>query len=184
MSVIAAALAACASFVNPDTLDRIVRVESGGFEWALNVNHLARQPHATSAQEAAEIANHYISLGYRVDIGIAQVSSQHLARLGMTVEQLLVPCTNIYVGGEILASFYGQALARTGGQEQAALRMAISNYHCGSCSYDADYLAAVVNIPNLPISPMIAHAVQRRRPDPYTADTVVFERAGLHVEIN
>lgn len=81
--------AECAPSVHPVTMDRIVRIESGGNPLAINVNRLAGpQPRASDPAEAARIARSYIERGYSVDSGIAQVNSRNLAALGYSVEEM------------------------------------------------------------------------------------------------
>jgi type IV secretion system protein VirB1 len=64
------------------------------------------------ATEAADIAKDLIEKGYIVAIGLAQLSSRNLKRLGLTVEQALDPCINLRSGGQILTEFYERALKR------------------------------------------------------------------------
>lgn len=132
--MMSAALLACAINVSPVTLEAIVRVESGGNPIALNVNRLVgRQPRASSAAEAAQLARSYIDQGYNVDLGLAQINSRNLPRLGLTVEQVLDPCTNIAAGGRILTANYADAVRRWG-EGQDALRAALSAYNTGNFS--------------------------------------------------
>lgn len=88
-----------------------------------------------SAAEAAGIARRLISDGHMVGIGLTQINSQNLSGLGVTVEQLLDPCTNLSVGARLLRSLYQQALRsgryRTSDQ---ALGAAVSAYNTGNFS--------------------------------------------------
>ena len=90
-------------------------------------------PPATSAAEAARTAESYILRGYSVDIGLMQVNSRNLVALGMTVERVLDPCTNIRSGAAILAADYAEA-ARRYGEGQGALQAALSAYNTGDFS--------------------------------------------------
>jgi hypothetical protein len=108
--MIDALLLACAPNIAPATLEAVIRVESGGNPLAINVNGVRVQPPpATSAAEAARIAESYILRGYSVDVGLMQVNSRNLVALGMTVERVLDPCTNIRSGAAILAADYAEA---------------------------------------------------------------------------
>ena len=130
--MIDAALLACASEVAPTTLQAIIQVESRGNPLALNVNKLAgRAPPASTLLEAAATARFYIAKGYSVDLGLMQVNSRNLARLGLSVEQVLDPCTNIRAGAAILTPAY-QAAARIHGEGQTALLAALSAYNTGT----------------------------------------------------
>jgi len=169
----------CAPDVSPVTIQRIVQVESQGNPLAINVNgvQLRRQPR--DAADAAALAREYIAEGYTVDLGLMQVNSANLPRLGYSVEDMFDPCKNLAAGAAVLTGFYLLAKPRFG-DEQAALRAALSAYNTGSFTlgfangYVARYYGAaarepvrlVRTAPNGVVSP----------PDPYTAPTVVFVR--------
>jgi type IV secretion system protein VirB1 len=122
----------CAPQVAPSTLTAIVRVESGGKPYALNVNgaqKLTRQPR--DAEEAAAWADWLVARGYSVDMGLTQVNSGNLARLGLTPQQLFDPCTNLRAGGKILTENYLGA-AKQYGSGQTALKAALSAYNTGN----------------------------------------------------
>ena len=184
--MIAAALLACAANVAPVTLEAVIRVESGGNPIALNVNRLeGPQPRLATATEAAETARRYIERGYSVDIGLTQINSANLARLGLTVEQALDPCTNVAGGARILTADYAEA-ARSRGDGQPALQAALSAYNTGDFyrGFGNGYVARYYERGAVPalakeISAATALAAASRRaaplrpPNPYTADTTV-----------
>ena len=125
-------LAECAPRVAPDTMTAIVRVESGGNPLALNVNggqRLARQP--KNKQEALGWSSWLIARGYSIDMGLAQVNSRNLQRLGVTSAQMFEPCDNLKAGARILSENYIGASKRYGAG-QDALRAAISAYNTGN----------------------------------------------------
>ena len=72
-----------------------------------------------------------ISAGHTVDLGYMQVNSANLKWLGYSVEDMFDPCKNITAGARILSDFYAAALAKYG-NEQTALRAALSAYNTGS----------------------------------------------------
>lgn len=132
----------CAPEVHPTTLSALIRTESGGNKYALadaGPGHLpwrirknmVRSFYPATQDEAANIANALISKGHIVAIGLTQVSSRNLKRLGLTVEKVLDPCTNLRSGGQILTEFYEGALKKYGNSEQALLA-AISAYNTGN----------------------------------------------------
>lgn len=149
-------LAECAPKVHSDTLGAIVRTESNGHVYAVSDDgprgmpwsqrkHMLRSFRLSSAQEAADLARTLIAQGHLVGMGLTQVNSQHLPKLGVSIEQLFDPCTNLMVGGQILSLLYEQALRRFQG-EQTALRAAISAFNTGNF-YDGlrnGYVAKVV----------------------------------------
>ena len=125
-------LAQCAPNVAPTTMLAIIKVESRGNPLAINVNgqkRLARQP--SSLNEAITWADWLISRGYSVDMGLTQVNSQHLKRLGLSARTVFDPCLNVAAGGRILTENYTDASHKFG-VGQAALRAAISAYNTGN----------------------------------------------------
>lgn len=131
-----ALIAVCAPNVHPNTIQAIIKVESNGNPLAVNVNRRdgAGNPIPTkfkSIVEAVGAAKSAISAGYTVDMGYMQVNSANLKRLGYTVEDMFDPCKNIKAGAQILSEAYALALPRHG-NEQAALRAALSAYNTGS----------------------------------------------------
>src|SRR5690348_183214 len=129
-------IAACAPDVHPSTIQAIIRVESNWNPLAVNVNKrngvaypLNRQ--IKSTVEAVRVSYAAISAGYTVDMGYMQVNSANLSRLGYTVEEMFDPCKNIAAGARILKEAYLLALPRHG-NEQAALRAALSAYNTGN----------------------------------------------------
>jgi type IV secretion system protein VirB1 len=119
--------------VHPVTLKAVVTVESGGSVNAIHVNGLAdnAQPHPKDATDAAVIAHRYIAAGQSVDLGLMQVNSKNLPGLGLSVEQVLDPCTNLHAGGTILAAFYAREAQRYG-DDQRALIAALSDFNAGN----------------------------------------------------
>ena len=194
--MIAAALLACALNVAPVTLEAVISVESGGNPLALNVNHLeGRQPHASTPDEAAKLAQQYIDAGYSVDIGLMQINSRNLSGLGYTVEQAFDPCTNIRGGATILTADYLKASQRfTPGQP--ALQAALSAYNTGTFwrGFENGYVAKYYGRATIPSATLIAPIaatttvsqappVQATAINPYTADITVYQREATDVPI-
>ena len=135
----------CAPNVAPQTVAAIVQTESRGHPWALNVNG-ARQPRTpNSAADAAAIAKRYVAAGYSVDLGLGQINSRNMRKLGLTWETVFDPCTNIAALGRILSENY-RAMA-DGRHPQTALRLALSMYNTGDASrgFRNGYVAKVVS---------------------------------------
>ena len=134
----------CAPNVAPQTVAAIVQTESQRYPFALNVNG-ARQPaRQMNAAAAAATAKRYVAAGYSVDLGLGQINSRNMRRLGLTWETVFDPCTNIAALGQILSQNY-QAVAG-GRHPQTALRLALSMYNTGSTSrgFRNGYVAKVV----------------------------------------
>lgn len=110
----------------------IVRTESGGFIHSLNVNGTKSPPRPKDLPTAAMLARRYIQAGYSVDLGLAQINSRNLTRLGMTVEDAFNPCRNLAAGAAILRQNF--VAASNDQPPQARLRVALSMYNTGSRS--------------------------------------------------
>ncbi len=135
----------CAPTVSVATIRSIAKTESALRPHALSVNYpkrtarnagvpggyaaLARQPRNQS--EAVSWARQLVAQGHTVSIGLVQVSSENLAKLGHTLEQAFDPCTNLALGARLLGEKYQRAVAANG-PGQAALVEAISRYNSGS----------------------------------------------------
>lgn len=130
-AVIMGLAAQCSPDVAPSTIAAIVYTESGGRQFALNVNKLARQPaRPTNAADAARIARFYIARGHSVDLGLGQINSRNMKRLGLTWDTVFEPCTNIAAAGAVISGNYHSV--RAGLHPQRALRIALSMYNTGS----------------------------------------------------
>lgn len=172
------ALAACAPFVAPATLAAVARVESAGKPLAINVNKGPRVPTPANAADAARTARYWIGRGHSVDLGLMQVNSRNLGRLGVTVEQMFDPCLNIRAGATILAENYATAANRRG-HGQNALMDALSAYNTGSFTrgYSNGYVGRYLNMPhaNIRIGAMTVGSLPPVA-DPYSAELAVFTR--------
>lgn len=163
-------IAQCAPQVAAVTMTAIVRVESGGNPLAININgpkSLARQPQ--SREEAISWASWLVKHGHSVDMGLTQVNSGNLKRLGVTVEQMFDPCANLSAGARILTEFYGNA-AHQYGEGQPALQAAISAYNTGNHQKGINngYVAKVVTCAQQNQQPVITDA---RKAPPLQAGT-------------
>lgn len=191
--MIPAALLACALNVSPVTLEAIVRVESGGNPLALNVNRLAgAQPRPVSVADAVRLAQSYIARGHSVDLGLAQINSRNLPRLGLTIEQVFDPCTNIAASGRILTANYADAVRRWG-EGQTALQAALSAYNTGSFSagFRNGYVAKYYGPGGVPAlaggmrqaaAGMGTAGKRAAPPNPYTADIAIDFTEDTHVQ--
>lgn len=144
-AVIMGLAAQCAPSVAPATIAAIVQTESRGFELAIGVNGLARQPApATSVAQAVQTARSYVAKGYSVDLGLGQINSRNMKALGLTWDNVFDPCTNIAAAGAVLSGNYRSV--RAGLHPQRALRIALSMYNTGSQSrgFSNGYVGKVV----------------------------------------
>jgi len=112
----------CAPAVDPVTMAAVVKQESGGQPWVVNNNTTKKSIAFASKPVAVAAAMAAVGRGESVDMGLAQINSKNLPELGLTVEQVFDPCTNIAAGARILAAGY----RRTG-----SLGGALSMYNTG-----------------------------------------------------
>ena len=170
MSVAALALSQlldqCAPAVGPRTMSSIVAVESSGNALAIHDNDDGRSYRPASREAAVALASSLIARGHAVDLGLAQINSANVARLGLTVREAFDPCTNVRAGAQILAADYARASARYG-PGQLALRRAIGAYNTGQLTAGDGYISAVVGAAKqLSGDPTIVVEVPARVPPP------------------
>ena len=134
-------LARCAPTVHPETMAAVISAESRGHQFAIadagpvslpwsQRKSMVRSFYFGTAQEAAEKANELIAAGHTVSLGPAQINDRNLRPLGLSVESVFDPCTNVAAGGQILTNFYQRA-AKQFGSGGRALRAALSAYNSG-----------------------------------------------------
>lgn len=121
----------CAPHVEPQTMAAIVAVESSNNPYAIGVvdGYLPRQP-ATEA-EAIATAQNLAAYDWNYSVGLAQINQSNFERYGLSIEQAFDPCTNLRIGGLILAECFTQH-ADSISDPQGALRDAISCYYSGN----------------------------------------------------
>lgn len=141
-------LLACAPAVDPVTMSAIVKQESGGRPWSLYDNTGKRSYRLGSKAEAVLKATELISSGSSVDMGLAQINSKNLGWLGLSVEQVFDPCTNISAGARVLENGY---------KKSGTLPGALSMYNTGRATSvigrkytESVYRHAGVAVPAIP----------------------------------
>ncbi|APA90303.2 lytic transglycosylase domain-containing protein (plasmid) [Paraburkholderia sprentiae WSM5005] len=157
----------CAPNVHPTTLSAIVKTESSGRMYVLLDNGPANLPFSVrktmlrtiypeSATEAASIARDLISRGHLVDMGLTQLNNRNLAGLGLSVEQALDPCTNLWAGSTILSNFYANA-SKQYRDQQSALLAAISAYNTGDFErgFNNGYVKTVIRNAGQPVPALL-----------------------------
>jgi type IV secretion system protein VirB1 len=173
-----AALAkSCAADAPESTLRAIAKVESAFNPLAISINYpdkvperlgldegvvgLARQP--KTVDEAIRWTKWLYSRGLTVSIGLMQVNAEHLAGLGLSLEQAFDPCANLRAGWTILNTKYRTAAAVLG-KGQLALHAAISSYNSGSliAGFNNGYVDKVIQAkPEVSSIPMLAGQLSR-----------------------
>ena len=122
----------------------IVQVESEGNPLVIHDNTLGRSFIPRDANQGAVWASELLSRNHSIDLGISQINSANLSRLGLTVRDALDPCLNLRSGATILKANYRAAVARFG-RGQYALRSAIGAYNTGSLYAGQGYIARVLS---------------------------------------
>ena len=112
----------CAPAVDPVTMSAIIKQESGGRPWVINNNTTKKSSFFDSMAEAVAAARAAIDNGESIDMGLAQINSKNLKNLGIAVDQIFDPCTNIAAGAKIL---------EYGFKETGSLQGALSMYNTG-----------------------------------------------------
>lgn len=142
----------CAPQVAVETLVSIATVESGLAPLAIGVNGApVVRVSAATAGEAATKAQALIDQGRSVDLGLAQINSRNLPRLGLSVVEAFDPCRNLEAAQTILVEDFGRS-SGPGTEVQTALRASLSRYNTGdperglSNGYVARVVRAAVKI--------------------------------------
>ena len=123
-------VALCAPNVGPTTLLAMIQAESAGVPHAVHVNGPWVATPA-NRDEAVRVAKWAISAGYTADLGLMQVNSRNLPSLGLSIEEVLDPCTNVWAGAAILSANYA-AMTERHRPDQRALLGALSAYNTGN----------------------------------------------------
>lgn len=129
LALFAQLAAACGPWVHVDTLAAVARAESGFNPLAIGdvTAGRARSPHSPAAAVAEATA--LLRRGHSLDLGLMQLNSATLARLGLSVADAFEPCRNIAAGAQLLAAGFDPK----GGEDgQQALVRALSRYNTGS----------------------------------------------------
>jgi type IV secretion system protein VirB1 len=145
----------CAPSFGVSTLAAIVRTESNFNPLAIGVNVKKNTPKPKielpkTMDEAISTANWLLAHNYNIDMGLGQINSSNLSRLGLTVDDMFNPCSNIKTAGVILKGNYQSAL-KDDSDEQDALYAAISAYNTGSKTkgFSNGYVKSVLNNANI-----------------------------------
>lgn len=119
----------CAPTVDPKMLAAVAQTESHFEPFALrnNTKHLSVLPASKAA--GVQQAIQWISEGNSVDLGLMQINSGNLAKLGLTVETALDSCRSLQASARVLSAAYAQGSSAV--DRQAALLIALSRYNTG-----------------------------------------------------
>ena len=134
----------CAPEVAPGTLAAVASTESGFNTLAIHDNTTRQSMRPSDVRSAIAVARRLIADGHSVDLGLMQIDSANLPRLGLTVTTAFDACASVRAGGKLLTQDY----KRPDGQgRQAALLAALSRYNTGSAwqGFQNGYVSRVVS---------------------------------------
>jgi type IV secretion system protein VirB1 len=142
-----ALLPVCAPLVHPETMLRVLHVESSGNQLAININgpvQLAWQPRSRS--EAVATARELRRGGYSFDAGLCQVNVRNWPWLGLNEVTVFDPAQNLRACQTVLLDCFQRAPSR---DPQAALRQALSCFNTGNYrdGFANGYVHRVVTAP-------------------------------------
>jgi type IV secretion system protein VirB1 len=143
MVTLAQLLHDCAPNVDPRTMTAIVRVESAGKTFALRDNTLDTVYYPPDNATAVAWTNQLLRRGDNLDLGLSQINSANLARLGISVNEIFNPCVNLRAGSTILGEDYNSAASHFG-SGQFALRRALGAYNSGSLYAGQGYVNSIL----------------------------------------
>lgn len=124
-------VAQCASGVDYPIAHAIVQRESGFRPYAIGVNKAAAVKQPKTYNEAVLKAKQLLAQGYNIDLGLAQINSNNLKWLGLSVEQVLDPCQNM----KAMQTVYLDCFAKAGENGLGTrIQRAFSCYNTGSSS--------------------------------------------------
>lgn len=119
----------CGPNVAPVTLASVAKTESGLDPFLIHDNDTKTAYEADNADAAAEFATRLIGTGHSVDLGLMQINSKNLPRLGVQVKDAFDPCVSIGAAALILSDAY--VGGETHDAQQRALRVSLSRYNTG-----------------------------------------------------
>ena len=129
LALFAALAARCGPAVHLETLAAVARTESRFNSLAIGDNHTGRSYTPSTVPAAVATASALLARGHSLDLGLMQINSTTLSRLGVGLAAAFDPCTSLRLAADVLVEGYRP---RAGGDQQDALRHALSRYNTGS----------------------------------------------------
>ena len=119
----------CGSSVAPLTLAAVAKTESRFEPLTINDTPAGVTGVPATPAIAAQLATSLLEAGHSLDLGLMQINSANLRRLGLTPDAAFDPCHSIAAAAAILTGAY--AGGDTHSEQQVALRGALSAYNTG-----------------------------------------------------
>lgn len=121
----------CSPTVAPTTMLTLVKTESGKNPIAIGLNGAKLLSQPKNESQAVAWIKYLDKNNYNFDVGLGQVNIKNIRKYKLQPEQLLNPCLNLKISGEILTKNYIAAKKNTK-DPQHALRKALSAYNTGN----------------------------------------------------
>lgn len=121
----------CSPTVAPTTMLTLVKTESGRNPLAIGLNGARLLAQPKDETQAIAWIRYLDKNNYNFDVGLGQVNIKNIRKYKLQPEQLLNPCLNLKISGEILTKNYMVAKKNTI-DPQYALRKALSMYNTGN----------------------------------------------------
>lgn len=122
--------ATCAPHVAVETLAAVARTESALDPLTLHDNATGRSYHPATPADAIALGIELATVArHSVDLGLMQINSANLSRLGLTLADAFDPCRNLAAADRLLVA--GYAAPPSGEDPQPAVRQALSRYNTG-----------------------------------------------------
>lgn len=135
-------------YAHKSIMTAIVKVESGGNPWAININSKTGQRllyQAKTLEQAQAWVRWFVANNYNIDIGLAQINIKNIQKQKLDPTDFLEPCTNLKMAGQILKANYVSA-SKTSTNSDDAVKKAISAYNTGNfrSGYSNGYVGKVM----------------------------------------
>jgi type IV secretion system protein VirB1 len=152
----------CANGVQAPIVEAIIQAESSGNPWAVNVNVRDGQAQpllapARSRDEAVAQATQLRAGGYSFDVGLMQVNSANVSRLGVSIDHAFDVCTNLDMGTTVYNEFAAGAVryADQFDTPHKQLMATLSAYNTGSYwkGFMNGYVYRVLRYMGKPVQP-------------------------------
>ena len=141
-------LACSDPYAHRSVMTAIVKVESGGNPWAINVNKKGVRllAQAKTKEQAEAWIRWFVLNGYNIDIGIAQINIKNIQKMNIEPTLLLDPCLNLKIASQILLKNY-QSTSKLAKNSDDAVKLAISAYNTGNyrSGFYNGYVSRVMN---------------------------------------
>jgi len=137
----------CSPQVEGKVAVAIARHESNGNEFAIGLGRAGKLSHQPQNREqAVYVASVLAAKGVEFDVGLMQIRTTTLRRLGASVEDALDPCKSLKFAQTVLLADYGRALKAGHPSGVQASLASLSAYNTGSLEkgFDNGYVAGVV----------------------------------------